>query len=106
MQLTHRARGRTHGARQRLRHALRGLQLALQPVQVPDGLTSQPPSAIGAYAVTIAERYLGVRYLWGGDNPDDGFDCSGFVQFVYAQLGVRLPRYAATQYAMTDARRL
>jgi peptidoglycan DL-endopeptidase CwlO len=86
---------------QRLKHAIRGLELALQPVHVPDGLASQPSSAIGAYAVTIAERYLGVRYLWGGDNPDDGFDCSGYVQFVYAQLGIHLPRYAATQYAMT-----
>ena len=100
VQLTHKL-AQNAGAQQRLRHALRGLQLALQPVQVPDGLASQPPSAIGAYAVTIAERYLGVRYLWGGDNPDDGFDCSGYVQFVYAQLGIHLPRYAATQYAMT-----
>ena len=92
------------GARaiQRLETAIRGLQLALQPVSLPPGFASQPPAAIGAYVVTIAERYLGVRYLWGGNNPDDGFDCSGFVQYVYAQIGVKLPHYAATQYATTQ----
>jgi peptidoglycan DL-endopeptidase CwlO len=88
-------------SQQRIRHAIRGLELALRPVQLPPGLASQPPAAIGAYAVTIAERYLGVRYLWGGDSPDDGFDCSGFVQYVYAQLGIQLPHYAASQYAVT-----
>ena len=83
----------------RLQRQLRGLELALRPAALPAGFASEPPSAVGAYAVTVAERYLGVRYLWGGSNPEDGFDCSGFVQFVYAQLGIRLPHYAASQYA-------
>ena len=86
----------------RVQTAIRGLQLALRPVSLPPNFASQSPSAIGAYIVTIAERYLGVRYLWGGNNPDDGFDCSGFVQYVYAQIGVKLPHYAATQYARTQ----
>ena len=86
----------------RVQTAIRGLQLALRPVSLPPNFASQSPSAIGAYIVTIAERYLGVRYLWGGNNPDDGFDCSGFVQYVYAQIGVKLPHYAATQYAKTQ----
>jgi len=85
----------------RLERSIRGLELALEPVALPVGFASAPSSTVGAYAVTIAERYLGVRYLWGGNNPDEGFDCSGFVEFVYAQLGLQLPHYAASQYATT-----
>jgi cell wall-associated NlpC family hydrolase len=55
------------------------------------------PAGIGSRAVAIAERYLGAPYVWGGASPS-GFDCSGLVMYVYAQLGVRLPHFAAAQY--------
>jgi cell wall-associated NlpC family hydrolase len=51
-------------------------------------------------AATIALRYLGIKYLWGGASPSTGFDCSGLVMYVYAQLGVSLPHFAAAQYGM------
>jgi hypothetical protein len=51
---------------------------------------------LGAQAVALAARYIGVPYVWGGESPQ-GFDCSGLVQFVYGLTGVKLPRTAAEQ---------
>ena len=47
--------------------------------------------------VAIAQRYLGIPYLWGGASPNTGFDCSGLVLYVYAQVGVQLSHGATDQ---------
>ncbi len=54
--------------------------------------------ALGSVVVADAEAYLGTPYVWGGERPGVGFDCSGLVQWVYAEAGISLPRVAQDQY--------
>lgn len=49
-------------------------------------------SSAARRAVSTGEQYIGTPYRYGGTSPRTGFDCSGFVQYVYGQQGVSLPR--------------
>ena len=67
-------------------------------VPTPDGARSAE-SARGQTVVALAKRHVGAPYRWGGSSPS-GFDCSGLVRYVYAQVGVSLPHNAVQQYRL------
>jgi hypothetical protein len=69
--------------------------LALPGAQLTDVPTG---GSIGARAARLALQYLGVPYVWGGADPLTGFDCSGLVMYVYAQLGIQLTHYTGSQF--------
>lgn len=48
------------------------------------------------------KKYLKIPYIWGGDNPKNGFDCSGFVQYIFKQIGINLPRTSYEQYDISE----
>jgi cell wall-associated NlpC family hydrolase len=54
-------------------------------------------TASAARVLATAKRYLGTRYRYGGENPGSGFDCSGFVHYVFGRNGVELPRTSRQQ---------
>jgi cell wall-associated NlpC family hydrolase len=64
---------------------------------VPLAATAPPPPAYAQALVDSALRLVGAKYKNGGTDPN-GFDCSGFTQYVFAQYGLALPRAVRDQF--------
>jgi len=81
---------------------------AIQQASQTVTLVNVGSSAQGLAAVQAAEREIGVPYVWGGETPGVGFDCSGLVQWAWAKAGIQIPRTTESQWpdlvhvALTD----
>ncbi len=62
------------------------------PTRTTWPVSTSSASGAARRVVPTAEQYIGVPYRYGGTSPRTGFDCSGFVQYVYGLQGVDLPR--------------
>jgi hypothetical protein len=69
------------------------LILAILPFNTASAATADQEEV-----VRIAKSYLGVPYVWGGTTPS-GFDCSGFMIYVFDKVGIDLPRTSSDQYS-------
>jgi cell wall-associated NlpC family hydrolase len=71
-----------------------------QRIKIPVAVTAlvAPPSSSQPGVAEVSGRYLGVTYRYGGTTASSGLDCSGFVQIVFAELGLKLPRTSALQF--------
>jgi cell wall-associated NlpC family hydrolase len=104
------AESRVAQLRRRLRHATAQLSRLRNEAS---GASFAGPSFVfpgGGFAngqsngvVSTAFQYLGIPYKWAGAIPATGFDCSGLVQYVFAQLGISLPHNAAAQFSAPNA---
>jgi len=71
---------------------------AIQAVQTTITIAKVGSSAQGLAAVHYAESQIGVPYVWGGEAPGSGFDCSGLVQWAWGRAGISIPRTTETQW--------
>jgi cell wall-associated NlpC family hydrolase len=75
---------------------LKAAQASAAGVPIAFPLLAPKGSPIGLQAVVLAERFLGVPYVWAGASPA-GFDCSGLTMYVYGLLGIRLTHFTGSQ---------
>ncbi|WP_314147507.1 C40 family peptidase [uncultured Leifsonia sp.] len=87
-------------ARQQAAVSLANYASSYSGPSVSDFLANPPyPSFSLSQVFSVAQQYIGTPYVYGGSTPA-GFDCSGYVMYVYAQFGISLPHSVSGQAAM------
>ena len=83
-------------------------QLVLDPSLTQQGINYQDDSTKNLIdkLISVVKAQLGKKYVWGGEDPNTGFDCSGLMQWSYKQIGINIPRTTYDQInAGTDVKR-
>ena len=87
------------GGQSAANQVLTAIQAATPPAPVAVAVSGTPAgSAQGEAALRAAESQIGVPYVWGGESPGQGFDCSGLTQWAWGQAGFAIPRTTEEQY--------
>lgn len=87
------------GGQNAANRVLAAIQAATPPAATGPIVSGRPAgSAQGMAALHAAIREIGVPYVWGGETPGVGFDCSGLVQWAWDQAGFSIPRTTESQY--------
>lgn len=63
-----------------------------QSVEVDSAIQEENQVLVSDSLIDLAKSFIGVPYKYGGSTPSVGFDCSGFVKFIYGNFGVEMPR--------------
>ena len=71
---------------------------AIQAAVATPTIATVGSSAQGLAALRAAEQQIGVPYVWGGETPGVGFDCSGLVQWAWGKAGISIPRTTESQW--------
>lgn len=79
------------------RGASTGTPVSVSALKNSNNYISGSTSSKAEEIVATAKKYIGVPYVWGGETPK-GFDCSGYVQYVFKAHGISLNRTCETQY--------
>lgn len=74
------------------------------PPKTENHVSSGSNSSVRNEIIEYAQKFVGNRYVWGGESLTQGADCSGFVQAVYADFGYSLPRVSRDQAANAGRR--
>ncbi|MFB1049360.1 NlpC/P60 family protein [Paraliobacillus sp. JSM ZJ581] len=74
-------------------------QLTKSKITVAKDMTNQ--SVQTTQLVQVAKQYVGVPYVWGGTSPS-GFDCSGYINYVFKQMNVTIPRTVSDIWNMAQ----